>query len=119
MSVAAATGRYAIRAACTTGYPAGTLARLDRDARIAFVDRLARSMGLSVTSIIAAPDETWIDIVGSMPAGPTHIRTRILYGTSSRLTVEVISEDEHTAKAGFDALISTIRYKSNANIELN
>ncbi|MET4700620.1 hypothetical protein ABIE65_003662 [Constrictibacter sp. MBR-5] len=109
VSVAADTGRYAIRAACTTGYPAGALARLDRDARLAFVERLARSMGLSAMSIAAAQNGEWIDVRGSMPAA--HVRARILYGAFSRLMVEVVSEDESAAEAGFSILLSTIRQK--------
>jgi len=112
VSVAAETGRYAIRAACTTGYPAGALARLDREARLAFVGRLAQGMHLGAASVVAAPGADWIDVSGTMPAEPVaHLRARILYGATSRLMVEVLSTDETAAATGFNSVVSTIARK--------
>ena len=113
VSVAAENGRYAIRAACTTGYPAGALADLDAERRLVFVERLVASLQLTAPRIAPGPEARWIDVTGLLPgsgAAP-HLYARILYGTSSRLMLEVFAADRDTARDGFDTTVATIEFR--------
>lgn len=111
-STAAESGRYAIRAACTTGYPDGALPALGKPARVAFVSGLAQRMQLAGATVDAAADGAWIDIDGALPPpDAAHLRARFVYGASSRLMVEVLSSDETTATEAFNSVIATIKHR--------
>ncbi|MFN4090249.1 MAG: hypothetical protein ACK4QW_14570 [Alphaproteobacteria bacterium] len=120
-SISALEGRYAIRAACTTGYQPGALADLDRDARVAFVARLAHALNLAAPHIASPPVGSHVDVAGRLLDAPHHLRVRILYGPSSRFMGEVAAEDETTAETRFAALnarivsVSAIHYYDGFN----
>ena len=110
VSVASDHGTYAIRAACTTGYPPGALAALGSDRRLAFVERLVAALDLADARVSLGPEGNWVDVAGMLPASTMHLRTRIVYGRSSRLMVEILSSDESKANSGLNSVFSLVEF---------